>query len=125
MEKLPLNRDNFYCRELLGGLVNKTQVIQDKNSSEIYVYQQSQEISLHAVDAIETDGVCCEHAGLRQIQVDPGKFLRARKISEFLLNNHFRHGRIIEAADYGDHGWQCLNLSKAHLGVISCILKKI
>jgi hypothetical protein len=111
---------NVY-QELSGGLVNTTGVVTTENS-ERYVHQRSQEIGAGILSAIHQDRDYCAAIGLRQIQVDPAKFVRAKIISEHLTRHDFRHSRILDAQDYHTYGSAMMSFIEGSPG--STILKE-
>lgn len=96
------------AHDLPGGLVNRTSLVTG-NNSESYVQQQSQNIDQDFMEIIYADRGRCEDAGVRQIQVDPAKFVRAKKVSAVLLAEDFRHAPLLAAEDCRTFGTAILH----------------
>lgn len=90
-------------RKLSGGLVNTTAMI-TLGDSDTFVHQSSQQIGREYLAGIYQDREFCESIGVRQVQVDPSKFVRAKIVSEYLAKNSIDHSRILEAQDYSTYG---------------------
>lgn len=98
-----MNEVNIYdSYELHGGLVNNTRVVVEDGAR--YVHQQSEIIHDDFFDAVYDDRKRTEDMNIRQIQVDPAKFLRAKAVSEVLLEREMDHASILEARDHRSYG---------------------
>jgi hypothetical protein len=74
-----------------------------------YVHQQSEIIGDAYIEAVYADRESVEDVGVRQIQVDPSKFLRAKVVSEVLTERNVLHAKILDAQDCQSYGTAMLH----------------